>query len=406
MGSQSLHSVRVGVCCAARAGLRVASASRRVLAQSGLLRLKLLRRLADNPFVRRSAVILGLTLALSVATVAAIGEWNPEATHDSPGDAAAADSPLVASAEYAANHAIASPPPGEHWFGILVNFAPPSSPGYTIQRTVPEVRLQFTVADEQGRAIQDLAKADIRILDNQVPVERVDDFARDQDLPLRIGIVLDTSDSVKRVLAQEKASALTFLGRIMRPQSDRAFVMAFGADIRLWQASTENRVELMDAIDRLREPGWGTRLFDALYSACEQHRLRTDDPGLVHRALIVLSDGEDTDSFRELRDVVAIAQREEIQIYTLTLHGKKQLSRGDEILQRLAEQTGGQFFAARSSKELEEGFARIQQDLRTLYNVSFPPRKASPGFHTLRVEIRAPQKLHVHARQGYYAPAQ
>jgi len=208
---------------------------------------------------------------------------------------------------------------------------------------------------------------------------------------------------VKRVLPEEKAAALNFLDRIIRPQSDRAFVMAFGADIRIWQTSTAERAQLSDAVGRLHQPGWGTRFDDALYAACNEYLSHPGESNFVHRAIVVLSDGEDTDSFHDLRDVVAIAQRGEVQIYTLTLHGKKQVSHGDAALQRLAEQTGGRFFLAQSNKDLEERFAEIEQDLRTQYYVSFPPQQVTPGFHALQVEVRTPQKLKVHARQGYYA---
>ena len=283
------------------------------------------------------------------------------------------------------------------------SYSPASIPGYTISRTVPEVRLEFTVADEQGRLVHDLSATDIRILDNQAPVEHFSAFARDENLPLRLGIVLDTSDSVKRVLLEEKAAALNFLDRIMRPQSDRAFVMAFGADIHIWQTSTADRARLSDAVDRLHQPGWGTRFYDALYAACNEHLSHPGESNFVHRAIVVLSDGEDTDSFHDLRDVIAIALRGEIQIYALTLHGKKQVSHGDAALQRLADQTGGRFFLAQSSKDLEGRFAEIEQDLRTQYYVSFPPQQVTPGFHALQVEVRTPQKLKVHARQGYYA---
>ena len=160
---------------------------------------------------------------------------------------------------------------------------------------------------------------------------------------------------------------------------------------------------MRDAVDRLRQPGWGNALHDALFSACNEQLARQDDHSFVRRAIVVLSDGEDTDSFHDLRDVVAIALRGEIQIYALTLHGKKLASRGDAVLQRLTEQTGGRFYLAQSSRDLEEMFAEIGQDLRTQYHVSFPPQQVTPGFHALQVEVRAAQKLQVHARQGYYA---
>ena len=103
------------------------------------------------------------------------------------------------------------------------NYLPANTPGYTFRREVPEVRLQFTVADDQGRLMQNLSSADVRVLDDQSPVPRFTDFERDDNLPLRLGIILDTSDSVKRVLPDEKTAARSFLDRVMRPQSDNAF---------------------------------------------------------------------------------------------------------------------------------------------------------------------------------------
>ena len=363
---------------------------------------KLLWRIADNPFVHKSAIITALTLALSAATLAGIGEWADDGFGDSAADPASSSASVASPGEYAGSRvvAVAAMPANLLPAG---SYSPASSPGYTIRHTVPEVRLQFTVADEQGRLVHDISPADIRILDNQAPVEHFNDFARDDNLPLRLGVVLDTSDSVKRVLPDEKTAALNFLDRVMRPHSDRAFVMAFGADIHVWQTSTADRAQLIDAVDRLRQPGWGTRFYDALYAACNEYLARAEDSNFVHRAIIVLSDGDDTNSFHDLRDVAAIALRGEVQIYALTLHGKNRVPRSDAVLQRLADQTGGRFYVAQSGKDLDGVFAEIEQDLRTQYYVSFPPQQVTPGFHALQVEVRAPQKLQVHARQGYYA---
>jgi VWFA-related protein len=162
----------------------------------------------------------------------------------------------------------------------------------------------------------------------------------------------------------------------------------------------------MDAVGRLHQPGWGTRFYDALYAACNEYPSYGDASSLVHRAIVVLSDGDDTLSFHDLRDVVAIAQRGEVQIYALAMHGRKQVSRTDAVLQRLAEQTGGRLYVAQSSRDLEGIFAEIEQELRTQYYVSFPPQQVTPGFHALQVQVRTPQKTQIHARQGYYAAAQ
>jgi Ca-activated chloride channel homolog len=362
---------------------------------------KLLWGIADNPFVHKSAIITALTLALSAAILARVGEWADEGFGDSAAEPATSSTAAADPGEYSVGHVVAMAAMSTSLLPAG-SYSPASAPGYTIRHTVPEVRLQFTVADEQGRPVHDLSAEDIRILDNQAPVEHFNDFARDDNLPLRLGIVLDTSDSVKRVLPDEKTAALNFLDRVMRPQSDRVFVMAFGADIHLWQTSTADRAQLIDAVDRLHQPGWGTRFYDALYAACNEHLSRAEDTSFVHRAIIVLSDGEDTNSFHDLRDVAAIAVRGEVQIYALTLHSKNRVPRSDAVLQRLADQTGGRFYVAQSGKDLEGVFAEIEQDLRTQYYVSFPPQQVTPGFHALQVEVRAPQKLQVHARQGYY----
>ncbi|MGB8889046.1 MAG: VWA domain-containing protein [Candidatus Korobacteraceae bacterium] len=366
-----------------------------------LFPLKLLRGVADNSFVQRSALITGLSLALSGVTLAGIGEWAGGRFDSSAVDPGSSSSAATA-ADYDVRNAAFLPP-----LPVLPesnNYLPASTPGYTFHHDVPEVRLQFTVADEQGRLVQNLSPADVRVLDDQSPVARFTDFERDDNLPLRLGIVLDTSDSVKRVLPDEKTAALNFLDRVMRPQIDNVFVMAFGGNVRVWQTPTANRQQLTDALRRMQQPGWGTRFFDALYAACSDQLSGHDDAKLVHRAIVVLSDGDDTDSLRGLAEVIAIAQRSEIQIYALTLHARRPMTRGDQILQRLADQTGGRFYIAPSSKDLDAAFAQIEQDLRAQYYVSFTPQ-ARPGFHSLRVEVRTRQKLEIHARQGYYALA-
>jgi Ca-activated chloride channel homolog len=162
---------------------------------------------------------------------------------------------------------------------------------------------------------------------------------------------------------------------------------------------------LVQAVNRVHQPGWGTALYDALYSACLDQLSKSDDDALVHRAIVVLSDGDDTNSLRTLSDVIAAAQRSEIQVYALTVHKKGLRPPGDKILQRLADETGGGLFVAQSAKELQATFAAIEQQMRTQYYVSFPPQSA-PGFHALQVEVRTPQNAQVHARRGYYAMAQ
>lgn len=366
-----------------------------------LLTFKLLWCSADYSFVQRSALVTGLSLALGSLTLAGIGEWANGGF-----DAGTAGSKSVATLESSSYSRPATstnplrmpdlPEADDHLL---------APPGYTFRHDVPEVRLQFTVADERGRLVRDLTASDVEVFDDQSQVKRFSDFERDDNLPLQLGLVLDTSDSVKRVLPQEKRAAVDFLDRVMRPQTDVAYVMAVAGDVKTWQNSTTNRQELVDAIDRLKEPGWGTRVFDALYSACSQ-TTEVRDGNTRHHAIIVLTDGFDTDSLHTFHDVIAAAQRSETQVYALTIHSTKIVTRGDRILAFLADSTGGRFYVANSAKDLNATFAEIEQDLRTQYYVSFPPQESTPGYHSLRVEVHSPRKLAIHARQGYYAFAQ
>ena len=119
--------------------------------------------------------------------------------------------------------------------------------------------------------------------------------------------------------------------------------------------------------------------------------------------MVVISDGEDTGSRHVLDDVIAAAQRSEIQIYTLNLHLRKRYYPGDGVLQRLADETGGSFFIANNAREADAIFGQLEQELRTQYYVSFRPPDEMPGYHALQVEVQNPKKLMVHARHGYYA---
>ncbi len=381
----------------------VAGVSAVSCAARSLLALKLLLAAADICIVQKSAVIGGLWLALCGATLVGVGEWADGRFGNA--EPEGRSSAALADASYTPNRL----PPMSPLLPVLPesgDHLPANAPDYTMRRYIPEVRLQFTVADGQGRAVKDVSPADVRVFDDQSPVASFSEFERDDNLPLEIGLLVDTSDSVKRVLPEERAAAVRFLDRVLRPPADSAFVIAFGGEYRQWQAPTDDRQALSGAITRMQEPGWGTRFYDALYEACNTQLQARADGKLMRHALIVLSDGDDNQSIHGLRDVVSMAMRSEVQVYALTLRPPKSTARVNPVLQRLAEASGGRVYVARGSKNLDAAFAQIEQDLRSQYYVSFTPQHATPGFHSLRVEVRTPQPLEVHARQGYYAFAQ
>jgi Ca-activated chloride channel family protein len=296
--------------------------------------------------------------------------------------------------------AATSSPTGQSW-----TLAKSIVPTFTIRRTVPEVRLQFSVADARGRLVTSLSASDFRVFDNQSAVQRIRQFSRLDDLSLQLGILLDVSDSVQKTASREKLATQFFVQHVLRSQTDRAFLMAFAGEAKLWQPSTGDPAALRQALERMQQLGYATNLYDGLFSACFGQFPETNGPDAAQRVIVLFSDGNDTGSLHGIRDVIGLAQRYEIQIFALSIHARRKSNRGDEVLQRLADETGGRFYVAASDKEFSAIFTEMEQQMRTQYAVSFQPQQETAGFHALRLELTGPQKMRVHARQGYYFEA-
>ena len=349
--------------------------------------------MADMASVSKQSVFLGflallcVPLGLSAVPPAASGLSQP-----------ATGSLAAATGEFLTASGVADP---DIWSSARL-----SAPSFTIHRDVPEVRLQFTVSDELGHPVKGLTAGDVRILDNESAVPRIRHFSQSEDLPLQIGILLDVSDSVHKTVAREKLASDLFLQSVLRPETDRAFVLAFSSESRVWQAPTGDRESLRQSLSGIREQGTATNLYDAVFYACRGRFAQNGDSGIVQRILLLLSDGNDTGSLHALPDAVAQAQLHDVQIYALSIHPKRGTSAGDEILMRLADETGGHFYMANSESELRAVFASMEQQMRTQYSVSFPPAGGRAGFHTLRVEMTNRRKAHIQARQAYYLDSQ
>jgi VWFA-related protein len=354
--------------------------------------------LADEPSVRNTKT---LTAALVlVATVL----LSPSGFSASPGASpseADPNSPSTLSIDYLAKtlppHELRDPA----WAATNTTV-----PSYTIRHTASEVRLQFSAVDERGRLVTDLSADDIRILDDNDAVAGVRHFTRADDLPLQVGLLLDVSDSVQKSIAREKQATTAFVERVMRPQADRAFVMAFGRDVRLWQASTSDQDTLSRAVHHIQQVGYTTSLYDSIFYACRNEFPSSNSESGTQRILLLFSDGEDTGSFHAMADAIAQAQRREIQIYALSVHPGRRYAPGDSILRRLADETGGQLYVATNEKDFSAIFAAMERQMRTQYYVSFPPGRPTLGFHDLRIETTHNRNLRIHARQGYYFDAQ
>ncbi len=278
---------------------------------------------------------------------------------------------------------------------------------YTITRQVNEVDLVFTVTDKHGHFIKDLRQSDFALLDDQKAPERVYSFTQQTNLPLRVGIVIDTSTSIRTRFQFEQQAATEFLLQTLHPASDKAFVMGFDVTPDYKQDWTSNLDNLTTGISALR-PGGGTALFDAVYSACRDKLLdaaRGQEP--VRKAMILVSDGDDNQSHAYLDDAIKECQRAETIIYAISTNVSPSRDRGDDTLQKMAEATGGRAFFPRSLDDMPNSFQAIQDELRSQYALVYKPAdfKTDGAFRTIYL-FCLDRRYVVRARKGYFAPKQ
>ena len=274
----------------------------------------------------------------------------------------------------------------------------------TIKKRVDEVHVLFIATNKHGRFVRNLDQADFAILDDHKPPQSIVNFHSETDLPLELGLLIDTSGSVRTRFDFEQASAISFLEQTIRPNFDKAFVMGFSSQSTLTQDFTDNTSLLRIGVHHLRNGG-GTALFDAIYRACRTKLMKEPNEQPARRAIIVVSDGEDNQS--EVREVQAIemAQRAEVIIYAISTDDSGLVLRGDTVLQQLAEATGGRAFFPFKMKDVKTSFAAIEDELRSQYVVSYRPADFEADGRFRPIEITALKKdLQVRARKGYYAP--
>ena len=271
---------------------------------------------------------------------------------------------------------------------------------WTLRKQVNEVQVLFT-ASRHGQFVAGLTQDDIRVRDNDNPATIVD-FRGQENLPLRVVLLVDTSDSIRGRFKFEKEAAAIFLRQTLRGQTDQAMVAGFNNSLHLSQDFSHDSRALSAGIDRL-SPGGGTAVYDAVAQACSM--LSRPGEGVVARVLILVSDGEDNSSKSTLQAVVARAQQAEVTIYAVSTNYLGN-SPADGDLKHLARPTGGQALFPGSARKLARAFARISEELRHRYAVSYrPPEIAANGrFHRIQVWARkSGKKLKIQARKGYYA---
>ncbi len=276
-------------------------------------------------------------------------------------------------------------------------------PTETIKVQVNEVNLIFTVTDKKGKFITGLKRENFGLLDDGRPPLAVLRFTQQTNLPLRVGIMLDTSSSIRQRFQFEQDSAIEFLLQILH-RDDRAFVEGFDIQTDLAQDFTNNVDLLNQGIRKLR-PGGGTALFDALYKTCKDQMLTLQESGAVRRALILVSDGDDNYSRVEESDAIKMCQRADTIVYSISTNISPSKDKGDDVLRAISEATGGQAFYPIKLEDVAVGFRNVEEELRSQYHLVYRPAnlKMDGSFRTIYLQAIDP-RYKVRAQKGYFAP--
>ncbi len=338
----------------------------------------------------------------------------------------------------------------------------PDQPVTTMSVQVKVVNVLATVRDKHGKIVNTLGKDDFTLTEDGRP-QAIKYFARETDLPLTLGLLVDTSLSQRRVLSEERDASQSFLAQVLREDQDKAFVIHFDREVELLQDLTASHEKLRAALESLETPhldrasnggggggsgsgqgrgsgrhGGGTLLYDAVYLASDE--LMQKQPG--RKALIVLSDGVDTGSKESLETAIESAQRANTLVYSILFKdddaygngggfGRTGISipgmggpgmgrggggrgggrrfpeehaDGKKILQRISKETGGRMFEVSKKEPVQQIYSQIQEELRNQYNLGYTPSRenaAASGYHKIQLAAK-PKDLIVQSRDGYY----
>jgi Ca-activated chloride channel homolog len=275
-------------------------------------------------------------------------------------------------------------------------------------RTV-NVRLPVTVTEGKSNIfVTDLTEEDFVIYEDKVP-QKILSFAQQSNLPLDVAVLMDTSNSVKPKLKFEKDSAVSFLETMLSSRRDRALFATFDSQIELHQDFT-NRLDLLsNAVYKVKAQG-ETRMYDAIFQVCEEKMAAS--PGR-RRAMVIITDGEDTASEKTLKEAIDLAQRTETVIFAIStkaggLFGVQMGTvdrKEDKAIKQLAEDTGGRAFFTAEVIELEKSLAAIARELRSQYLIAYQPSNENFDNKYRKIEVKLPGKkdLRIRTKSGYNA---
>ncbi len=288
---------------------------------------------------------------------------------------------------------------------------------------VKVVNVLATVRNKQGEIVKDLAQDDFQ-LDEDGRRQSIRYFARQTDLPLKLGLLVDTSGSQRRLIEPERRASRTFLEQVLREDTDQAFLLQFNVDVELLQDLTGTRGMLINALEDLGVPArrrfgrrpppsatrrryGGTALYDSIVLAADElMRKRTG-----RKALVILTDGVDNGSHYTIGDAVESALQADTLVYSVLYADKEGYGRGSnrthdgkKVLQQLARETGGGYYEVSARHPIESIYRRLEEELRNQYSLGYNsdrPAKA-PEFRAIKLAAKK-RGLIVQTRPGYYA---
>jgi Ca-activated chloride channel family protein len=277
------------------------------------------------------------------------------------------------------------------------------------------VRVPVTVLDKKGVPVTGLTKESFSVFEEKRPVQF--DFLGEikelEKLPIYVGVLMDTSGSTAGKLGFEKEAAKNFLYTVTRTRKDWGAFVTFDDEVKLRQDFTRNLDLLEKAIDGVKAPGTQTSLFDAVWQFCDEKMRGVASP---RRALVVITDGDDTYSRARIDDAISIAQKTDTIIFAISTKGGFTGSAvpgveagtvkdsGDKDLSRMADETGGRSFYTGDMLQLERAFKKIGDELRSQYLLTYRPEPPfDGGYRRIEVKVNAGEKYKVNAKRGYTA---
>lgn len=287
---------------------------------------------------------------------------------------------------------------------LLRGQQPPSDSDPVITLDVTRVNLLFTVSDRRGRFVNNLTADDFQVVEHKRP-QKILEFASESDLPLRIGILVDTSNSIRDRFKFELETASHFLETVIRKGRDKALIYSFDNQAELVQDLTDD-VNLLGKKLRSLRAGGGTAMYEAMYLASRDHLMQDQPRHKYRRALIIIGDGDDNASRVSRDQGLEMVHKADGVIYCISTNQTGMNNVGDKTLKYFAEETGGQAFFPFKAQDLAQDFENIANELRSQYSILYRPEPliTDGKYHPILVRVRNQRGLVVRSRKGYYAP--